>query len=150
MSKFVSYPKIGQFRNIVKDIQHTFGYTEDENGEWFFDHTKRLPTLEMVGHVKNHGCFDSNAIVTLANGDRIKISELAIGHSILSYNENSSMVEVDIVDDIIVSESEKEWIELEFIDCSTIICTTDHKFLTNDGWVEANQLTTSHNFITLK
>lgn len=53
--KHIKYPSIGQFRNLVKDIQHSYGYSKDENDEWFFDHSKTLPTLMLHGSIKVHG-----------------------------------------------------------------------------------------------
>lgn len=56
MKKHISYPKIGQFRNIVKDIRRQSSFVGlDENGEAIIDDTLPKPTLLLEGKVKVHG-----------------------------------------------------------------------------------------------
>lgn len=56
MKKHISYPKIGQFRNIVKDINSQASFVGlDENGEAIIDNTLPKPTLLLEGKVKVHG-----------------------------------------------------------------------------------------------
>ena len=50
------YPSIGQFRNIIKDVQNNARFVGvDENNEPIFDITKKAPTLTFTGTVKLHG-----------------------------------------------------------------------------------------------
>ena len=63
MKKFISYPKIGQFRNTIKHITDRTRYVgKDKNGDAIFDPTISLPTLTFQGTVKSHG---TNAGVTM-------------------------------------------------------------------------------------
>lgn len=56
MKKHISYPKIGQFRNIIKDINSQASFVGlDENGEAIIDNTLPKPTLLLEGKVKVHG-----------------------------------------------------------------------------------------------
>lgn len=56
MKKHISYPKIGQFRNIVEDIRRQSSFVGlDENGEAIIDDTLPKPTLLLEGKVKVHG-----------------------------------------------------------------------------------------------
>ena len=66
--KMITFPEIGQFRQIIKVITDNTRYSgKDENGDAIFDASKRLPTLTFTGTVKLHG---TNAGVTLTkNGD---------------------------------------------------------------------------------
>jgi hypothetical protein len=63
MKKFISFPKIGQFRNIIRAVvDHARFAGLDENGDATFDPTKTIPTLTFEGTVKLHG---TNAGVTI-------------------------------------------------------------------------------------
>lgn len=64
MNKFVAFPKIGQFRQMVKTVKTTAQYAgKDEEGNVIVDRTVVAPTLKLKGTVKIHGtnagiCFD--------------------------------------------------------------------------------------------
>lgn len=61
------YPKIGQFRNVVKTVQLRAAYAGDDiDGEPVYDSTLSKPTIEFTGTVKLHG---TNAAIVL---DRIQ------------------------------------------------------------------------------
>lgn len=66
--KMITFPEIGQFRQVIKTIQDNVRYSgKDENGNAIYDTTKELPTLTFSGTVKLHG---TNAGVTLTkDGD---------------------------------------------------------------------------------
>lgn len=66
--KMVTFPEIGQFRQIIKLVHDNTRYSgKDENGDAIFDASKVLPTLTFSGTVKLHG---TNAGVTLTrDGD---------------------------------------------------------------------------------
>lgn len=66
--KMITFPEIGQFRQIIKTVHDNTRYSgKDENGDAIFDSTKRLPILTFTGTVKLHG---TNAGVTLTkDGD---------------------------------------------------------------------------------
>lgn len=50
------YPKIGQFRNTIKDVSLRTSYTgKDENGEPVYDGTIPKPIITFYGSVKIHG-----------------------------------------------------------------------------------------------
>lgn len=55
MSKFIKFPKIGQFRNVVSDIKHSARFEGlDDDGQPKYNNDK-LPTIEFRGTVKVHG-----------------------------------------------------------------------------------------------
>ena len=67
--EFVSFPKIGQFRQIIQDVNHMAHYVgHDKNGEAVFDPTLKNPVLPFYGTVKLHG---SNAGVSFRKKDGI-------------------------------------------------------------------------------
>lgn len=54
--KHFSYPSIGQFKNVIRNVQHTARYIGmDENGDPMYDNLAPLPTLKAVGTTKLHG-----------------------------------------------------------------------------------------------
>lgn len=49
-------PSIGQFRNAIRDLQHSSRYVGvDENGEAIYDSSIKFPVVEFTGTVKIHG-----------------------------------------------------------------------------------------------
>ncbi len=63
--KAIKFPKIGQFRNLSKDISIMTAYKgKDENGKAIYDSGAINPTLRVKGTIKLHGtnasvCFDN-------------------------------------------------------------------------------------------
>jgi hypothetical protein len=67
--ELVKYPKIQQFRNIVKAVRtkHNFKGVDEETGEAIFSHDTPYPVLNFQGTVKLHG---SNAAIGInKNGE---------------------------------------------------------------------------------
>lgn len=144
MKKFT---EIGQFRQVVTEVRSHWDYSgRDENGDAKYNHTSPYPTLRFRGTVKLHGCLDENTLIMLANGEKIKISEIEKGSYVISYDTvNNSMV-VSRVVNVLNGISDKKWCKLVFDD-RVIICTRDHKFWTkNRDYVEAYNLLSSDIF----
>lgn len=56
MGKFISFKKIGQYRQVIGDIKHEAQYQGiDGDGNPIFDRNAKLPTLTFKGTVKLHG-----------------------------------------------------------------------------------------------
>lgn len=52
----IKFPSINQFRNVVKQVQHTSRFIgSDENGNAVYDINKEIKTLNFLGTVKLHG-----------------------------------------------------------------------------------------------
>jgi len=67
MKEFVSFHDIGQFRNVIKDVNRHSQYVEmDEDGNPVYDRLKQKPILKFHGTVKLHG---TNAGVSFSNKD---------------------------------------------------------------------------------
>jgi len=63
--KHISYPKIGQFRDVIRAIRLKSRYVgNDENGEPMYDNSLPIPTVKFQGTVKLHG---TNASVSCNN-----------------------------------------------------------------------------------
>jgi hypothetical protein len=88
-------------------------------------------------------CFDKDTLILTPNGHR-KISDLRPGDKVINLDETGKCFKEDTVvklhENLIKSQTE-EMLELEFDDSSIIRVTANHEFLTNQGWIRADQLT---------
>jgi hypothetical protein len=144
----IKYPSIEQFKNVIKRVACDYRYAgKDENGYHIYNN-EPLPTLEFIATTKVHGCFEKNTLITLANGEKIPISQLQIGTYILSYDiKNNCEIAKRITEIFNRNDNNTSWCKLTFDD-RDIICTKNHKFYTkNRGWVEAQHLTGDDVFI---
>jgi hypothetical protein len=66
MIKFLEYPSIEQFRNVIKDFSLVEIVGLDENGNKIYDCTKSKPIVTFRGTVKLHG---TNSCVAYHNGE---------------------------------------------------------------------------------
>ena len=56
MKKHSAFPKIGQFRQVIKEVRDRSTYIgKDKNGDAIFDNTLSVPTITFKGTVKLHG-----------------------------------------------------------------------------------------------
>lgn len=129
MVEFKKFSSIEQFRSMIKQVNDHCSYNATP-----------LPKLKFNGTIKLHGCVSSDTYVTLADGSSEKIKDISVGTSILSYNESLGEIEFDIVNDVVIQDLDKDWIELFFDDGSSLKCTVDHPILTKTGWVDAGNL----------
>lgn len=54
--KFISYPKIKQYKDAIREVEHSHRYAGlDDDGEVIYDYSSPLPTLDFKGTVKLHG-----------------------------------------------------------------------------------------------
>ena len=150
MSRMIKYPSINQYRQVVKEITERACFIGlDEEGKARFDYLKPKPVVDFSITTKIHRCFEKNTMVTLANGEDVKISELESGTYILSYNTGTNTQEIKQVKAVINQKLNKEWVKLTF-DKTELICTKDHKIYTkNRGYVEAQHLTSEDIFETV-
>ncbi len=67
MRKFVSFTKIGQYKNVIRELTDNVRYVgKDESGSPIFDPTRQLPTITFTGTVKLHG---TNAGVSICGDE---------------------------------------------------------------------------------
>ena len=91
-------------------------------------------------------CFSPDSKVLTPSG-YVCISDIIAGDKIINYSEDTGEFKIDTVvkqhKNLTNSSSEKMY-ELEFDNGSTIKVTGNHKFLTNLGWVRADNLNETH------
>ena len=106
--------------------------------------------LDGVQTVMVDECFDKNSKVLTPNG-YVEIKKIKPGDSVINYSEDTKEFKIDTVvaqhKNLTNSSSEKMY-QLVFDNDSVINVTGNHKFLTKDGWIRADQLTENHEIIS--
>lgn len=99
MKKVIKFPKIGQFRNTVADINRIVSFKGlDENGEPIIDLMAKKPVLKAKGSNKIHG---TNFGVTLSNSTGLYAQS----------RDNIITVQKDNMGAAFFVETNKEWFE---------------------------------------
>lgn len=87
-------------------------------------------------------CFHPDTLVLTPRG-YLKISDIKVGDTIINYSENKGVFKEDIVEYVhrnLTKSSNEKMYELEFDNGKKIKVTGNHKFLTQRGWIRADQL----------
>lgn len=99
--------------------------------------------LEGVQTVMVDECFDGNTLITTPSGKKF-IKDLKKGDTVINFCEKTKKYKEDTIvkvhKNLTHSKSEK-MLELEFDNGAKIQVTANHKFLTDKGWVRADELT---------
>jgi hypothetical protein len=99
--------------------------------------------LEDVVCVIVDECVDGDTLITTPHG-KIPIKDLKLGDKVINFCEKTKQYKEDVVvkvhKNLTHSKSEK-MLELEFDNGVKTQVTANHKFLTNKGWVRADELT---------
>jgi len=99
--------------------------------------------LEDVSTVIIDECFDGDTLITTPTG-KIAIKNLAVGDTVINLCEKTNTYKEDVIVNIhknLPNSRSEDMLELEFDNGSIIKVTANHTFLTNKGWVRADQLT---------
>jgi len=99
--------------------------------------------LEGVSTIIIDECLDGDTLVTTPTG-KVAIKHLEVNDVIINLCEETNTYKEDVIVKVHknLSNSDSEnMLELEFDNGSAIKVTANHKFLTNKGWVRADQLT---------
>jgi intein/homing endonuclease len=89
---------------------------------------------------KLHGCFKYNSLVLMADNTQKEISKINTGDKVKSYDpETNTFINKTVIKSI-KRKLNKKWIKLRLNNLKEIICTEDHLFLTENGWIEAKNL----------
>lgn len=121
--------------------------------EWSDDETPN-PTFPVSCDVKitdwcDAGCkfcLHPDSLISTISGD-IKISDIEISTIVYTLNESTGNLEINQVEDVIISDFDGELIELS-IDDSKVLLTPNHKVFTQDrGWILAENLLLTDNIL---
>ena len=99
--------------------------------------------LEQVSTVMVDECFDGDTLIATPDGKK-PIKELKVGDKVINLCEKTKKYKEDTIikihKNLMNSKSEK-MLELVFNNGQLIKVTANHKFLTNKGWLRADELT---------
>ena len=85
-------------------------------------------------------CLDINETVLLSNGSKIPIHKVKIGDEVVSFHpENMEVSYTKVVNHFIIKNITPVF-EIKLINNKSIIATYDHKFMTNKGWLNVEDL----------
>ena len=90
--------------------------------------------LPMFDFVVVDECFAGDTMITTING-KVPIKDVKAGDMVLTYNESTQKCEYKKV-----LKNIKKTITQPLVKIGDTICTENHKFYTDDGWVEAKEL----------
>ena len=94
------------------------------------------------------GCLEENTLITLIGETKRKIKDLKVGDEIISFNEEGKFFEKDIIKRHFATGSKKGF-KITLENGSEIVASSEHLFLTKDGWKETCQLTEKDNIISI-
>ena len=96
-------------------------------------------------------CFDGNTLITTPNGKK-PIKDLKPGDKVINLCEKSKQYKEDTVVKIhknLTQSASEKMLELDFDNGIKTRVTANHKFLTNKGWVRADELTENLEIINI-
>jgi hypothetical protein len=96
-------------------------------------------------------CFSGDTRILTPDG-YVKIKDIKIGDTVINYSEETGKFKHDVVVDVyenMISSSSEDMLELTMDDGSILEVTSNHKFLTDQGWVRADQLTEEMEIISI-
>ena len=97
-------------------------------------------------------CFHPDTLVLTSSG-YLKISDIKVGDIIINYSEKDKKFKEDKVKYVyknLTKSSNEKMYELEFDNGKKIKVTGNHKFLTQRGWIRADQLNDNDDIKSIK
>lgn len=88
-------------------------------------------------------CLNENEKVMLSNGNYKLIKDIKIGDEVMCFNPKTKLLDKSMVVYHYNRVTSKNVYLIETIIGRSIIATYDHKFMTNDGWVEVDRFNSS-------
>lgn len=88
-------------------------------------------------------CLDGDSNISLPYGFTRKLKDLTDTNFLWSYENNTQIISHG---NGVKYNGKKEVIKLTLLDGRTLRCTSDHKIMTTDGWIEAGKLLNKHNW----
>lgn len=107
--------------------------------------------LEDVVCVIVDECFDGDTLITTPGG-KVPIKKLKAGDKVINFCEKAKQYKEDVVIKVhknLPNSYSERMLELEFNNGTKTQVTANHKFLTNNGWVKADELTNDMEIIDI-
>lgn len=106
---------------------------------------KDIPMVVVNHTYKEMACLDGGTIVKTIDGNKA-IKDIVIGDVVYTNNGTQRVIHCYTPEELPVED--KEYLELEFDDGSTVKCTNNHQFLMKDSsWVAAKDLKIGDHFM---
>ena len=145
---------VGVYYGDEKDPTHMHTITTWQSLNEIFEN-KRMDVIDaMFNGVKQvlvDECFDGDSPVLTPNGE-VPIKEIKEGDTVINYCEDTKTFKEDTVVAVhenLTHSNGEEMLELVFDNGQTIRVTANHKFLTDHGWIRADQLTAEMEVISI-
>jgi predicted phage terminase large subunit-like protein len=108
---------------------------------WKIEQGGEFRAVSMKGIITGFGCFNYNQPVITEKGEMLlgDIVEKQEKVRVYSYNHKKSQFELKNIN-FYIKNKDQEFVRVLFNDGSSVICTPDHKFYTDKGYVEAKDL----------
>jgi len=91
-------------------------------------------------------CLDANELVLMADGSKVKIGNVKVGDSVITFDPIMMELSSTIVIHQYVRKTDKKIYKIRTIDGREIVATEDHKFMTSYGWKEVKEIMNGLNF----
>lgn len=85
------------------------------------------PFPSFIRKTDQERCLWYDTKITMADGTHKNIIDVIIGDSIRSFDHDSGSMSINLVEDVIVSSSIDDWLDIEMEDGAVIRCTHNHK-----------------------
>ena len=90
-------------------------------------------------------CLDEDSLITLSSGVSVKIKDINIGDEVWGYNGKGLDISKCTNKQFM---GKKETLKITFKNGKQLICTDDHRILTDSGWIEAGKLTKENKIVS--
>lgn len=115
------------------------------------DVLKLTEFLDQVNTVMVDECFEGNTLVKTPQGS-VPIKDLKPGDKVINLCEKTNIFKEDVIIKVhknLTNSLSEKMLELEFDTGQIIKVTANHKFLTDQGWVRADQITNDMEIINI-
>ena len=85
------------------------------------------------------GCFAPGTVVKMGDGSYKAIQDIVPGDKVASFDEVTGQFRPSVVSKLNANPP-KPLVKIAFEDGVTVVCTEDHLFMTDEGWVAAKDL----------
>lgn len=109
-----------------------------------------IPKDELSGYLENFDsilcdeCLHPDSLISMADGTKVKISDINIGDNVITLNETTNQIEINKVIRVhknLINSVVNDMYQITLMDGTTLKLTGNHKVYTNNGWLEVKQLT---------